>query len=85
VAENRDRLSAGEVSRLEAAIADLRRVAQGEDLSAIRKATDDVQRAAHAIVETLYKGSSGSSSSGGSSGSGVKDAEVVDAEYAESA
>ena len=43
LAENRDRLPAGEVSRLEAAIADLGRVAQGEDLAAIKKATDDLQ------------------------------------------
>jgi molecular chaperone DnaK len=90
LADNRDRLPAGEVARLEAAIAELGKVAQGEDLAAIRKATDDLQRVAHAIGELLYKdrgsstGSSGSSDSSGSSGSGVKDAEVVDAEYAES-
>jgi molecular chaperone DnaK len=82
IANGRDRLPAGDVSHAEAAIADLRRAAQGEDLSAIKKATDDVQRAAHAIAETLYKGSTGSSGSSGSNGSGVKDAEVVDAEYA---
>jgi molecular chaperone DnaK len=84
LAENRDRLPAGEVSRLEAAIADLARVSQGDDLAAVKKATDDLQRAAHAVSESLYKGSSGSSGSTGSSGAGVKDAEVVDAEYAES-
>jgi molecular chaperone DnaK len=93
LAENRDRLPAGEVSRLEAAIADLAQVSQADDLAAIKKATDDLQRAAHAVSELLYKSSSGSSGSTGSSGSsgstgssdsGVKDAEVVDAEYAES-
>ena len=69
------------VSRLRPHLA---RVSQGDDLAAVKKATDDLQRAAHAVSESLYKGSSGSSGSTGSSGAGVKDAEVVDAEYAES-
>jgi molecular chaperone DnaK len=90
VAENKDRLPAGDVAQLEAAIAEARKAGAGEDLAAIKKATEDLQRAAHAIGELLYKGSSGSSGSSGSngstgsSGSGVKDAEVVDAEYSES-
>jgi molecular chaperone DnaK len=88
LAENRDRLPAGDVSRLEAAMGELERAAKGEDLGAIKKATDELQQTAHAVAELLYKaGSSGSSGSTGSTGSGdsgVKDAEVVDAEYAES-
>jgi molecular chaperone DnaK len=88
LADNRDRLPAGEVARLETAIADLGKVSQGEDLAAIKKATDDLQRAAHAIGELLYKNAGDSKGSGGptgstGAGSGVKDAEVVDAEYAE--
>ena len=69
------------------ALADARKAAEGEDLAAIRKATEELQQAAHAIGELLYKGSGGSGGpgeSGGSGQSGVKDAEVVDAEYAES-
>jgi molecular chaperone DnaK len=75
VSENRDRLPAGDVAHLEAAIAEARKAAAGEDLAAVKKAIEDLQRASHAIGELLYKGSSGS---------GVKDAEVVDAEFAES-
>ena len=63
VSENRDRLPAGDVAHLEAAIAEARKAAAGEDLAAIKKATEDLQRAAHAIGELLYKGSSGSSGS----------------------
>jgi molecular chaperone DnaK len=87
VSENRDRLPAGEVARLETAIASARKAAEGEDLAAIRKATEELQQAAHAIGELLYKGSGGPDKSGGpgqAGGSGVKDGEVVDAEYAES-
>jgi molecular chaperone DnaK len=89
VNENRTKIAVGELSTIEAAIAEVRRVAQTDDLAAIRKATDDLQRASHAIAEQLYKGSQGSQGSTGSGGSqespdaGVKDGEVVDAEYAE--
>ena len=59
-------------------------------MTAIRKATDELQRATHALAELLYKGSSGPGQAGptgagntGHQGSDVKDGEVVDAEYAE--
>jgi molecular chaperone DnaK len=89
VSENREKVSVGELSKAEAAIAEVRRVVQTDDLAAIKKATDELQHAAHAIAEQLYKGSQNSSGTQGpgdsnaSSGSNVKDAEVVDAEYAE--
>ena len=78
--ENREKLPVGELSKAEAAMADVRTVAQGEDLNAIKQATDALGKASHAIAELLYKGSQGSQ---GSQSSSVKDGEVVDAEYAE--
>jgi molecular chaperone DnaK len=96
VNENRGKVAAGDLSTVESAIADLRRVAQGDDVAAIRQATGALQQASHAIAEALYKGSEGSAGSRGSAGSqqgsegsqrstgsNVKDGEVVDAEYAE--
>jgi molecular chaperone DnaK len=95
VNENREKVAVGELSRIEATIARLREIVQADDLGAIKQATDELQRASHALAEELYKGSSGasgssgssgatgSSSSDGASGSGVKEGEVVDAEYAE--
>jgi molecular chaperone DnaK len=88
VNENRGKVAAGDLSTVESAIAELRRVAQGEDVAAIRQATGALQQASHAIAEALYKGSQGSQGSDGSQGSqgsNVKDGEVVDAEYAETA
>jgi molecular chaperone DnaK len=95
--ENREKLPVGELSRADAAIAEVRRVSGGEDLAAIKQAADALAQASHAIAELLYKdagsrGSSGSQGSGsqgstdstGPQGSPVKDGEVVDAEYAES-
>jgi molecular chaperone DnaK len=85
VNENREKIAVGELSRIDAAIASARTAAQGDDLGAIRKAVEELQRASHAIAEQLYKSSQGSEGSHGSQGSqgSVKDAEVVDAEYAE--
>src|SRR5207253_1542388 len=47
VNENRDRLPATDVSRIESAVATLRDAAQRDDLDAIRRATDDLQKASH--------------------------------------
>jgi molecular chaperone DnaK len=87
VNENREKLPVGELSTIDAAIAEVRKLSQSEDLAAIRRATEELQRASHAIAELLYKaGSQGahrSQGEQGSHGAEVKDAEVVDAEYAE--
>ena len=88
ISEHREKLPVGDLSRVEAAIAEVKTRAEGDDLNALKKAVDDLQHASHAIAQALYakqndKGSGGSTGSGGSSDSNVKDAEVVDAEYAE--
>jgi len=90
IKEHREKLPVGDLSRVEAAIADVRKRAEGDDLQALKKAIDDLQHASHAIAQTLYanqangsKGSSGSSGSNGSNGSNAKDGEVIDAEYEE--
>src|SRR3954468_17147779 len=89
VNDNRAKVAVGELSTIEAAIADLRKTSQGEDVAAIKKATEELQRLSHAMAEQLYKsqGSQGPQGSQGAQGSpsdsNVKDAEVVDAEYAE--
>ena len=53
--ENRDRLPAVEVSRVEGAIGALREAAKGDSLDAIKAANADLQKASHAIAEQLYK------------------------------
>ena len=82
--ENRQKIAAGDVSKIEAAIAGLRTLSHGEDASAIRKATEELQRASHGMAEQLYKQAPQQAASGpAATGSNVKDAEVVEAEYAE--
>ncbi len=91
VNDNRQKIAVGDLSKIEAAIKDLRAVSQGEDVAAIRKATEELQQASHAMAEALYRtqgaqgaqGTQGSQSSHAAGESNVKDAEVVDAEYAE--
>src|SRR5262249_51493470 len=55
VNENREKVAVGELSRIEAAIAEARKQAAGQDLAAIRRATEELQRASHAFAEQLYK------------------------------
>jgi molecular chaperone DnaK len=91
VNENREKLPVGELSKIDAAIANVRKVAQVDDLVALRRAIAELTAASHAIAKELYgaaaagpRTSSGSGRPDGSQGSTVKEAEVVDAEYADS-
>jgi molecular chaperone DnaK len=88
VNENREKVAVGDLSTVESAIAELRRTAQGDNVAAIRQATDALQKASHTIAEQLYKGAQGPQGPQGQAADDsrqphVKDAEVVDAEYAE--
>jgi len=81
VTENRDRLPATEVSRIESYITTLREAAKGDSLDAIHRATDDLQKASHAMAEQLYKQSEANAANAASAkkDDDVKDGEVVDA------
>ena len=81
VNENRDRLPATDVTRIETYITTLREAAKGESLDAIRRATDDLQKASHAIAEQLYKQSEANAANAASAtkDDDVKEGEVVDA------
>jgi molecular chaperone DnaK len=80
VNENRDRLPGTDVDQIERAIAELREVSRGEDLPAIRRATDVLQKASHAMAEQLYKLSQANAAhAAASTGDNVRDGEVVDA------
>src|SRR3954470_17097350 len=71
VNDNRAKVAVGELSTIEAAIADLRKTSQGEDVAAIKKGTEELQRLSHAMAEQLYKsqGSEGPQGPQGSQGS----------------
>ncbi|HET9192159.1 MAG TPA: molecular chaperone DnaK, partial [Vicinamibacterales bacterium] len=81
IAENRDRLPATDVSRVESAIAAVREAVKGEDLQTIRAASEELQKVSHAIAEQLYKQQQQGSGHGpqASENEDVKEGEVVDA------
>jgi molecular chaperone DnaK len=81
IAENRDQLPATDVSRVESAIAAVRESVKGEDLQTIRAASDDLQKASHAIAEQLYKQQAPGNRPQASDreNEDVKEGEVVDA------
>jgi molecular chaperone DnaK len=53
--DNRDRLPATDVSRVESAIAAVRDAVKADNVEAIRRTTDELQKASHAVAEQLYK------------------------------
>ena len=80
--ENRDRLPAEDVNRVESAVAAVREAVTSEDVAAIRRTSEELQKASHAVAEQLYKQSqsNAANASGTSPGdSDVKEGEVVDA------
>jgi molecular chaperone DnaK len=82
VNENRDRLPAVEVSDVEKAITQLREAAKGDDLDAIRRATEALQKRSHGIAEQLYKQSqanAGHAAASQQKDDDVREGEVVDA------
>jgi molecular chaperone DnaK len=79
-------------SQIEAAIAAVRKAAEGEDVDAIRRSVQELQRLSQAMAERLYQQtqqtqqgqqgqSAGSTPSG--AGSNVREGEVIDAEPVE--
>jgi molecular chaperone DnaK len=80
--ESRDRLPAADVGTIETAIAALRDAVKGDDLEAIRRATDALQTASHAMAEQLYKQAQANAANAAASpqkDDDVKEGEVVDA------
>jgi molecular chaperone DnaK len=76
--EHREKLTDGDRANVEAAVAAARKAAETDDLQSIRRATDELQRASHAIAQALYEGNRAGTPSGGSEDN-IKDAEIVDA------
>jgi molecular chaperone DnaK len=82
VNENRDRLPATDVSRIESAITAVRDAIKADDVNAIRRTTEELQKASHAIAEQLYKQTQANAAHAAGSqqrDDDVKEGEVVDA------
>jgi molecular chaperone DnaK len=84
--ENRDRLPAVDVERVEKAISVVRDAVKGDNLETIRAASDELQKASHSIAEQLYRnqsqasGKNQSQASGHSQGPNAQHDDVVEGE-----
>jgi molecular chaperone DnaK len=92
LADNKDKIDAGQAKEIEEAVAETRKAMEGEDAEALKKALERVTSLSHRVAESLYKaagpqsgegnGPSGPSAGGAApSGSGKPADDVVDAEY----
>jgi molecular chaperone DnaK len=79
VNEQRTHIPVGDLSRIESAIAELRSVAQQDDLQEITRKLADVQREAQTLADLAARGRT-QQSSAASGGSAVQEGEVIDAE-----
>jgi molecular chaperone DnaK len=80
LAENRAKLGEAEAKRIEEAVAEARKAAQGEDAAAIRSALDQLTKLSHQAAEQLYKKSE-APPQGAAADANPADPNVVDAEY----
>jgi molecular chaperone DnaK len=85
-----DKIDAVEKGNIENKIADLKKVMEGEDAEAIKKATDDLAQAAHKLAEAMYSktqeaGGEGAAAAGSDQAGASKhtDEKVVDADFEE--
>ena len=84
--ENKDKLSASDISALESALADARKALEGSDIKAIESAKEKLLQASHKLAEEMYKGAGGAAAQGGPGApageakAGGK-SDVIDAEY----
>jgi molecular chaperone DnaK len=79
-----DKVPANERGNIESKINDLKSAAQGEDLNRIRKATEEVQQAFHALSQQLYaQGQPQPEAPGGPSTPPPSDGDVIDGEVKE--
>ncbi len=88
-----DKIDAAEKSRIEDAVAKVKKTLEGDDLDAIKKAQDELTSASHKLAEAMYAKSAGEGQAGGGGAQGAADAgqktsakkddDVVDADFEE--
>ncbi|HEY4744053.1 MAG TPA: molecular chaperone DnaK [Desulfuromonadaceae bacterium] len=83
-----DKIDPVEKGTIENKIAELKKVMEGEDAEAIKKATDELAQSAHKLAEAMYAktqtgGEEAATGAEQSAQSGAKDEKVVDADFEE--
>ncbi|MFF2042947.1 molecular chaperone DnaK [Kitasatospora sp. NPDC058170] len=80
IADNADKLPADVKTEVEAAIGELKEALKGEDIAAIREASEKVSTTAQKLGQALYANADAASSAPADDAAGAKDDDVVDAE-----
>jgi len=81
-----DKIDAAEKQKIEEALATLKKTLDGNDMEAIKKASDDLMQASHKLAEAVYaKAQPGAGEAGEQpqEGGGAKGEKVVDADFEE--
>jgi molecular chaperone DnaK len=78
--EHRGSLSPEDARQVENAISDVREALKGEDLGAIKRMTDALQKASHAMAEQMYKQKGSAPGAAQNEAPHQQDGEVIDAE-----
>jgi molecular chaperone DnaK len=81
--EHADKLDDASKAALESSIAKVNEAAKGEDVAAIDSAISNLEQAAHALAQHMYKGAeaAGAQPSGDGKAKSEKDESVIDAEF----
>ncbi len=87
-----DKVSAADKTKIEEALARLRKALEGDDAAAIKAAQEEVTQASHKLAEAMYAKTAGEQQQGPGAGPGAgpqaaaggkKDDDVVDADFEE--
>ena len=86
--EHGDKIDAVEKGNIENKLAELKKLMEGEDAEAIKKATDELAQASHKLAEAMYakkEGAEGEAAAGAEQAGAAKpkDDKVVDADFEE--
>jgi len=83
--ENADKVPEAEKKPIEEAVAEMRKIAEGDDAAAIKRGLERLQGLSHKLAETLYKQTAQGPGAGAppppEAGAKPGDGNVVDAEY----
>ena len=86
IEENKDKIDEADKTATEEALDKAREALKGDDLEAIKTATDDVNSTTHKIAEALYKTTAEEGAAEGeATGEQAEEGEVVDAEVVDAA
>ncbi|MEJ2041303.1 MAG: Hsp70 family protein, partial [Desulfosarcinaceae bacterium] len=86
-----DKVEASTRTTVEAALADLKKAMEGDDVADIKAKSDALTQASHKLAEAMYQqanqgeqaGAAGGEGAGEQAGGGAQDDDVVDADFEE--